>query len=107
MNGEFKIPKDSLVKKSYKIIKLNGKQTEIDEDGNKTVIDIKYIDNCNYVMTYNLKENDFDELSEYINASGGIKIQVQEIKGDTLIYSALIKNDSINFETKGKIIKLN
>ncbi len=106
MNGEFLIPADSLVPISYKILRSNSKQIEIGEDGIKTVINIKYIDDCNYILTYNSEENDYDELSEYINASGGVKVQVLEIKGDTLIYSGLVKNDSLNYEMTGKMIKL-
>lgn len=105
-NGKFLIPGDSLVSESFVITRNNGKQIEIDEDGNKIQIDIEYIDNCNYILTYNPNSENLDDLARYINASGGVRIKVKEIKGDTLTYIGVIKNDSIYYEMPGKLIKI-
>lgn len=105
-NGKFLIPADSLVSESYVVTRDNGKQIEIDENGNKIQIDIKYIDNCNYILTYNPNSQNLDDLARYINASGGVRIKVKKIKGDTLSYIGVIKNDSIYYEMPGKLIKI-
>ena len=103
--GEFLIPADSLNPESYKISRKNGKQIELDQNGDEIKIDIKYKDDCNYTLTYQESQN-LDELAKYINKSGGIHIKVLEIKGDTLTYSGLIENDTLSYEMPGKLIKL-
>ena len=105
-NGEFLIPADSLDAQSYKVTRKNGRQIELDEKGNETLIDIKYKDDCNYILTYNEDSENLDEMARYINASGGIKVEVLEIKGDTLFYSGLIENDSLRYEMPGRLVKL-
>ncbi|WP_240032185.1 hypothetical protein [Psychroflexus aestuariivivens] len=104
--GEFLIPADSLYAKSFKVIRKGGQQIEFDEKGDKTLVDIKYKDDCNYVLTYNEDSNNLDESNKYINASGGVKVEVLEIKGDTLFYSGVIENDSLRYEMPGKLVKL-
>ncbi|EHQ02132.1 hypothetical protein [Gillisia limnaea] len=103
--GEFLIPADSLNPESYKISRKNGTQLELDENGDEIKINIKYKDDCNYILTYQESQN-LDDLANYINNSGGIHIKVLEIKGDTLTYSGLIKNDTLSYEMPGKLIKL-
>ena len=105
-NGEFLIPADSLDAQSYKVTRKNGRQIELDEKGDEILIDIKYKDDCNYILTYNEESKNLDELARYINASGGIKVEVLEIEGDTLTYSGVIENDSLRYEMPGKLVKL-
>lgn len=105
-NGKFLIPGDSLNPETFIVTRNNGKQIEIDEDGNKIQIDIEYINDCNYILTYNPNSKNLDNIARYINASGGVKIKVTKIKGDTLSYIGVIKNDSIYYKMPGKIIKL-
>ncbi|MCY2686796.1 hypothetical protein [Salinimicrobium sp. TH3] len=104
--GEFLIPADSLNAESYRITRKNGQQIELDEKGDETLIDIKYKDDCNYILTYNENSNNLDELARYINASGGIRVEVLKIEGDTLTYSGVIENDSLRYEMPGKLVKL-
>lgn len=107
-NGEFLVQGDELNDDSYIIIQKDGKLIEKDEDeeGDWTIMDIKYIDDCNYILTYNKISKDFEEVAENINSSGGIKFKVIEIKGNTLTYSTIWKNGSKNVEKTGKMIKL-
>lgn len=106
-NGEFLIPGDSLNQETYKVTRSNGKQIEVDKSGDKILADIVYINDCRYILTYDSNSSGYDEISQYINDSGGLRIEVLEIKGDTLFYNGVIKNDSIRYEMPGKIIKLN
>ncbi len=64
------------------------------------------MDDCNYILTYDTKLNKLDELEQLINDSGGVKVEVLEIKGDTLYYNGILKNDTLLFEQPGRIIKL-
>tara|TARA_R110002049_G_scaffold61931_2_gene166030 strand:+ start:87 stop:215 length:129 start_codon:yes stop_codon:yes gene_type:complete len=41
-----------------------------------------------------------------VNSSGGIEIEVLEIKDDILFYNGTFKNDTLVFEQPGTIIKL-
>ena len=104
--GEFLIPADSLNAQSFKVIRKDGQQIEFDEKGDETLVDIQYKDDCNYILTYNENSKNLDELAKYINASGGIKVEVLKIEGDTLTYSGVIENDSLRYEMPGKLVKL-
>ena len=105
-NGSFLIPADSLVAKSYKIERRSGQQIEFDEKGNKSIIDIKYIDDCNYILTINPNSPKKLKSERLINEAGGINVKVTEIKGDTLFYIGRLENDTLQFEQPGRIIKL-
>ncbi|KSA12089.1 hypothetical protein [Maribacter dokdonensis] len=89
------------------IIRSNGKQIEWStQSSDTTYINIKYLDDCNYVMTYNTELNELDELERLINDSGGVQVKVLEIKGDTLFFNGLLQNDTLRFEQPGLMIKL-
>ncbi len=100
------VPADSIISKSYIIVRQNGKQIELDDDGNKTFINIEYIDDCNFILTKDEKLNELDKVDQLVNDSGGMQVTVLEIKGDTLIYNGLLENDTLRFEQKGRIIKI-
>lgn len=105
-NGEFLIPADSLNAESYKVTRKDGRQIELDEKGDEILVDIEYKDDCNYILTYNENSKNLDELARYISASGGIRVEVLQIEGDTLTYSGVIENDSLRYEMPGKLVKL-
>jgi hypothetical protein len=105
-SGTFLVPADSIVEKSYTVIRKDNQQIEYDKDGNKSIVDIEFIDECNYIMKANPKSENFDAMSQYVNDSGGIKIKVLKISRDTLFYSGLIENDSVRYEMPGILIKL-
>lgn len=106
-NGKFLVPADSIIPKSYIIERNDGMQTELDENGNKSFVNIKYLDDCNYILTYDEQLNELDETAKLINDSGGMQVKVIEIVGDTLIYNGLLVNDTLRFEQPGRIIKIN
>ena len=104
--GEFLIPGDSIYPISSNIIRKDGRQVEWGKVGDSTHAIIKYLDDCNWILTYDTELNVLDELEILINNSGGVKVEVLEIKGDTLFYNSILKNDTLLFEQPGTIIKL-
>jgi hypothetical protein len=105
-NGTFLIPGDSIYPISSNIIRKNGRQVEWEKEGDSTHAVIKYLDDCNWILTYDTELNVLDELEKLINNSGGVRVEVLEIKGDTLFYNGILKNDTLFFEQPGTIIKL-
>ncbi|EIJ40862.1 hypothetical protein JoomaDRAFT_3937 [Galbibacter orientalis DSM 19592] len=105
-NGKFLIPGDSIYPISSIIIRKDGRQVEWEKVGDSTHAIIKYLDDCNWILTYDTELNELDELEQLINDSGGVKVEVLEIKGDTLFYNGIFKNDTLLFEQPGTIIKL-
>lgn len=105
-NGTFFIPGDSIYPKSSTLIRKDGKQLEWNETGDSIYAEIKYLDDCNYILTYNTELNELGELEKFINDCGGVNIRVLEIKGDTLFYNGILQNDTLRFEQPGRIIKL-
>ena len=105
-NGTFLIPGDSIYPISSKVIRNNGRQIEWDSNKDSIYANIKYIDDCNYILTYDTKLNELDEIEQLINDSGGIKVETLGIKGDTLFYMGILKNDTLTFKQPGRIIKL-
>ena len=72
-SGTFLIPADSLVGESYTVVRENNQQIEYDKEGVKSIVDIEFIDECNYIMKANPKSEKFDAMAKYINDSGGVK----------------------------------
>ena len=105
-SGTFLIPGDSIYPISSNIIRKKGRPVEWEKAGDSTHAIIKYLDDCNWILTYDTELNELDELEQLINASGGVKVEVMEIKGDTLFYNGVLKNDTLLFEQPGTIIKL-
>ncbi|WP_396632132.1 hypothetical protein [Maribacter sp. R86514] len=106
-NGKFITPGNSTFPYQGTILRDNGKQIEWStESADTTHIDIRYLDDCNYVMTYNTELNELDNLEKFINDSGGMQVKVLEIKGDTLFYNGLLQNDTLRFEQPGLMIKV-
>lgn len=105
-NGTFLIPGDSIYPISSNIIRKNGRQIEWEKEGDSTHAVIKYLDDCNWILTYDTELNVLDELEKLINNSGGVRVEVLKIKGDTLFYNGILKNDTLLFEQPGTIIKL-
>ena len=100
-------PGDSVFPYQGTILRNNGKQIEWStKDSDTTYLDIKYIDDCNYIITMNTELNKLDELDKLVNDSGGMKVKVMEIKGDTLFYNGVLENDTLRFEQPGLMIKL-
>ncbi|TLF44742.1 hypothetical protein [Maribacter aurantiacus] len=107
-NGTFMTPGNSNFPYQGTIIRKNGKQIEWStQSSDTTQINIKYLDDCNYVLTYDTELNELDELEKLINDSGGMRVKVLEIKGDTLFYNGLLQNDTLRFEQPGLMIKVN
>ena len=106
-NGTFMTPGDSIFPYQGTILRKDGKQIEWStESTDTTYINIKYLDDCNYVLTYDSELNVLDELDKLINDSGGMQVEVLEIKGDTLFYNGVLQNDTLRFEKPGTMIKL-
>ena len=105
-SGTFLIPADSLVRESYTVVRENNQQIEYDKEGVKSIVDIEFIDECNYIMKANPKSEKFDAMAKYVNDSGGVKVSILEIRNDTLFYMGLLENDSIRYEQPGLMIKL-
>jgi hypothetical protein len=105
-NGTFLIPGDSIYPVTSKIIRENGRQVEREKPGDSTHAIVKYLDDCNWILTYDTQLNELDKLELLINDAGGVTIEVLKIKGDTLFYNGILKNDTLLFEQPGRIIKL-
>lgn len=105
-NGTFLIPGDSIYPVTSKIIRENGRQIEWEKPEDSTHALVKYLDDCNWILTYDTQLNELDELELLINDAGGVTIEVLKIKGDTLFYNGILKNDTLLFEQPGRIIKL-
>lgn len=104
--GEFLIPADHYNPTPFKVVRQGNQQIEVKENGEELLIDIKYTDKCNYILTSNPNSDLHDETAQMINDNGGVKVEMIEIKGDTLFYNSYIEIDNKTFTIPGKLIKL-
>ena len=104
--GLFVVLADSIYSESSKYSRKKSKQIEWGEKGDSIYVNVKYLDDCNWVLTYDSDLNKLDELEEFINASGGMYLETKEIRGDTLFYNGILKNDTLPFSQPGAILKM-
>ncbi len=104
--GLFMVLADSIYSESSTYYRKGAKQVEWSKPGDSVYVNVKYIDNCNWILTYDTKLNKLDKLEKFINASGGMYLETLKIKGDTLFYSGILKNDTLPFTQPGSILKL-
>ncbi|MEP3228087.1 MAG: hypothetical protein ABJN61_11640 [Flavobacteriaceae bacterium] len=105
-NGEFLILPNAYDLNTLRVTRQNGKQIETNESGNDLLVNIKYVDDCNYFLSYDPETEGFDDVSEMINKAGGLRISMTKIVGDTLYYKSVFKNDTINYVRNGRMVKL-
>ncbi len=105
-DGQFLILADSIYPKSSRYLRKGTRQIEWSEPGDSIYINVEYIDDCNWILTYDTKLNELDEIEKFINASGGMHLETIEIRGDTLFYNGILKNDTLTFVQPGSILKL-
>lgn len=105
-NGQFLVLADSIYSESSRYSRKGTRQVEWSELGDSVYVNVKYVDDCNWILTYDTKSNELDEIEKLINASGGMQLETIEIRGDTLFYNGVLKNDTLNFVQPGSILKL-
>ncbi|TXN38282.1 hypothetical protein FVB32_08305 [Flagellimonas hymeniacidonis] len=97
---------DSIYSESSKYIRKSTKHVEWSKPGDSIYANVKYIDDCNWILTYDPRLNELDEIEQLINASGGMHLETIEIRRDTLFYNGILKNDTLTFVQPGSILKL-
>lgn len=105
-DGQFLVLADSIYSESSKYLRKGKRQVEWNKPGDSIYANVKYIDDCNWILTYDNQLNELDEIEKFINESGGMHLETIEIRGDTLFYNGILKNDTLNFVQPGSILKL-
>ncbi len=68
--GQFLVLADSIYSESSQYLRKGIRQVEWSEPGDSIYANVKYIDDCNWILTYDTKWNELDEIEKLINASG-------------------------------------
>lgn len=87
--GTFIIPGDSIVPTST--LKRNGKeQIESLKDNDDMILDINWVDDCNYVLKISSKvdPSKIGKIEKMIDDNGGLKIEMLKTLKDTLYFRA-------------------
>ncbi|WP_109098296.1 hypothetical protein [Aquimarina sp. AU58] len=108
MNGEFYVPIEKDITKSFKIKRNGNSQIEIVEhDGveKKSYIIIEWIDECSYRLKYDKTKMKFTESEKFINSHNGVFVEKIEIVGNCFLYKSTMIIDGKKERKDGKICK--
>ena len=71
----------------------------------KYYVNIEWITECSYKMTYDGTKMQLNPLLISYNESGGILVELLEIKGNCFFYKSSFKLNGQDYELKGKLCK--
>ena len=103
--GHFLIKPDSLPNRYYfNVYRDNNEQLEIDQNGKRTVVYVKWVSDCSYeVRSIPDKGNDFKSL----NDSSVVRVELYKTISDTAFYRTYVfTTRGILPATSGKMIRL-
>ncbi len=103
---DFHIGKFELVNKSnnrkYILERKQKSQTEESFDlktgknlGSKRVYNVKWINDCEYILLIDTLKSRFDETDIYINSNGGLKCKIVKIKNNTATITTSFEGNSV------------
>ncbi|TWP26600.1 hypothetical protein ETU08_10720 [Apibacter muscae] len=102
--GEFNnINNENLTLNSV-IIRNKNKQLEI-VNGIKSNKNIRWLNDCDYILFFDKKEAKKDPFKKFINDNGGISISPEKIEGNTLYYKSYYFDGKRGVKGSGKLIK--
>lgn len=103
--GNFIVPTDTEGVEPYRIIRKGEEQIEIDNEGIKRYSKIKWLNDCNYLISFDETKMDLNDFQKRVNEVGGILVKVKEVKGKCLYYTSNIKGDSKSQSIDGVLCK--
>lgn len=117
-NGTFYASVDASSEIEYEIIRKGDIQIEtltkipqeLLDSGYPTdplKINIIWIDDCSYVLTADNSVNEIDEVSKFLNDSGGVLTKLVKIEGNCFHYKSSVNIDGKAITSFGKICKTN
>lgn len=108
--GTFYIPGEKGKPNSLEIIRENNTQMEFsaeEEAKAPEFINLKWIDDCTYIMTYEEADAETDEQKCFINDNNGILVEKIKIEGNCMTYkSTLTTLEGEKISQEGKICKV-
>ncbi len=94
------------VELKYDIVRYPNYQEEYYRLGGPTKVDIRWLDECSYVLTKNPNDPDLSEIDQQINDRGGVVVQLLRIEENCYYFTSLIKvTESHSERMDGKICK--
>lgn len=92
--GFFLIKSDSVKNYEFYIKRINNEQIEIQKNGKKTFYDLNWISSCSYELQLNKKR---EQTYKSINIDNNdiIRVEIQNIEGDTAFYKSYLKVNNI------------
>ncbi|UGU18160.1 hypothetical protein LS482_09795 [Sinomicrobium kalidii] len=104
--GGFIIPNDTTQgTTSYRIIRNDTLQTEIDSEGVKRYSKIKWLSNCRYILLYDEDKMPLNDFQKKVNSVGGVIVEVIKIEGNCYHYTSNIKGDPSSEQINGVMCK--
>ncbi|TXE19616.1 hypothetical protein ES692_02360 [Psychroserpens burtonensis] len=105
--GTFIIPGDSIVSRST-LKRSKTSQTERISAKEFTNLDIKWLDDCNYVLTLSTPtpEHTLSEVEKLIEKDGGLRIGMLRTAADTLFFRATAKINGTEHSRDGYQMKV-
>lgn len=103
---DFHIGKFELVNKSdnrkYILERKQNSQSEETFDlktgekiDSKRVYNLKWINDCEYILLIDTLKSKFDEVDIYINSNGGLKCKIVKIKNNSATITTTFENNSV------------
>jgi hypothetical protein len=90
----------------YDIVRYPTFQEEYYMTGSPVKVDIKWIDECSYILTRNPEDVNFSEIDKHINDMGGVVVKLIRIEDDCYYFTSLLKLSETRSERlDGKICK--
>ncbi len=107
--GTFSIPGEKGEPNALEVIRESNTQMEFKggiEESEPQFVNLEWIDDCTYRMTYEEADAETDEQKRFINDNNGIVVEKIKIEGRCMIYKAtLTKLDGEVITQEGKICK--
>jgi len=105
--GNFYIENQEAEIKRYDVYRDGELQIEYvsSPEGENVYIDIEWIDNCNYRLTFDPNRADLSETEKFINEVGGALIQMVKIERNCFFYKSTIVVYGEEIVIDGKICK--
>jgi hypothetical protein len=89
----------------YDIIRYPDFQEEHFENMDPIKVNIKWIDDCSYILTADPARAQYDDIAREINDSGGIRVSLLEIKDNCFLFKSIANFDGEDVRLDGKICK--
>jgi len=108
MTGDFYVPIEDDIERSFKITRNGNSQIEITEDDGVEQISyaiIDWINECTYRLKYDESKMEFDDRHKFINSNNGVLVEKIEINGNCFLYKSTMIINGEEKRIDGKIYK--